>query len=315
MKQLLYIGFIMLLVLSSCKKEEYELIWTELDSPTTVRLNDVDVVDDNTILAVGGTRWERGEFVATYDGGTTWAADSIFNNILNDLSIKDNLMIAGYLGALLQYDSNASSWYLVRMAEQVELNSIAYHSPSNFTAVGGGSFDIGVLYHFDGLNVFPDSSLVDINHEMQDACYLNADEVIAVGYGAVFKSYDSGRTWEPKPVQGEFFLTVNFPSPTIGYAAGFTGTIIKTTDGGETWKKIRNGNRLATKREVFRDILFTSTEKGYLVGDEGVFWITEDGGDSWRTVDMPEVRLNAISYNDGLGYIVGDDGRIFKFED
>jgi len=310
------IGLITIVVFSTCGKEEYPIIWEELNSLTDVRLTDVEILNDNTIYIVGGTRWERGEFLATNDGGATWTTDSIYNNVLNELSIKEgNLITAGYWGALLLYEPNTASWNLTQLPEQVELHSIAYHSQNNFTAVGGGSFDIGVLYHFNGLNSQPDTSLTGLEHEMQDVCYLTADEVVAVGYGAVYKSYNKGKTWEPKPVQGEFFLTVDFPTSQIGYAAGFTGTIIKTTDGGETWKKLRNGNQVVTKRQVFRDILFTSEDKGYLVGDDGVFWITDDGGKSWKTVEMPETRLNAISLQGETGYIVGDDGRIFKFQD
>jgi len=317
MKWQLLIGFVAILALSSCKKEVYELIWTELESPTDVRLNDVEILNTNDIMVVGGTRWQRGEFLSSFDGGANWTVDSIYNNILNELVInQNNIMAVGYWGAVLQYETSNMSWNLRKMTEEVELHSIAAQSLTNYTAVGGGSFDIGVMYHFDGLNREPDSSKTGFAHEMQDVCYLNATEVIAVGYGAVFKSYDSGRTWEAKPIQGEFFLTVHFPSPTVGYAAGFTGTIIKTTDGGESWKKLRNGNQLTNKREVFRDVLFTSIDKGYLVGDDGVFWITDDGGNSWKTVDgLPEIRLNAIAFANDVGFIVGDDGRIFKFED
>lgn len=316
MKWHVLLGFVVLIVLSACKKEAYDIVWTTLESPTNVRLNDIVFTDALNGFACGGTRWERGEFLQTTDGGATWTTDSIFNNNLNELFIQNNtIMVAGYWGSLLQYNQNNTAWDLIRMPDQVELHAIAFQDQNNFIVVGGGSFDIGVIYHFDNLTSQPDSSFTDIKHELQDVCYLTATEAIAVGYGAVYKSYDSGRTWEAKPVQGEFFLTVNFPSPTIGYAAGFTGTIIKTTDGGETWKKLRNGNQITTKRQVFRDLQFTTVDKGYLVGDDGIFWITEDGGNSWKTVDMPEIRLNAVFVDNGTGYIVGDEGSIFKFED
>jgi len=318
MKWQLFIALMVFLVLAACNKDEYVLMWTELDSPSNSRLADVTFTDELNGYAVGGTRWQHGELLQTADGGATWTLDTILNNNLNEILIQDgNIMIAGYQGFLLQYDANLMARNVIQMSEKVELHSIAYDSQNNFVAIGGGSFDIGVIYHFNSLNTQPDTSFIDFPHEIQDVCYLTPNEVVAVGYGAVFKSYDGGRTWEAKPIQGEFFLTVNFPSPSIGYAAGFTGTIIKTTDGGESWEKLRNGNRLTTKRHVFRDILFTSNDKGYLIGDEGVFWITEDGGDSWKTVDLPDTRLNAIFYNSDYdtGYIVGDEGRIFKFED
>ena len=57
-------------------------------------------------------------------------------------------------------------------------------------------------------------------------------------------------------------------------------------------------------------------EKGYLVGDRGTFWRTLNGGNSWQRVkDFPKVDLYDVYVIHNTGYIVGESGRIFRFED
>jgi photosystem II stability/assembly factor-like uncharacterized protein len=39
----------------------------------------------------------------------------------------------------------------------------------------------------------------------------------------------------------EFFSSIAFPSKSVGYVVGRTGTILKTEDAGASWKRLRNG--------------------------------------------------------------------------
>ncbi len=306
------------LLFSACKKETYPLVWSELTTPTTANLNDIQFTDENTGYVAGGIKWQHGELLTTADAGQTWTSDTLSNNLLNSFSILNNQYhhLTGFNGRFLSKDQTVSPYWVSKfLPSNTELHAITYYDQNNGIAVGGGSFQIGIIYRFSTIDGQVDVQKEDVNHEMRDVCFINANEAIAVGYGAVFKTYDAGRTWEPKPIVGEFFLTVHFPTPLIGYAAGLTGTIIKTTDGGETWEKLRNGNKVFTKRKTIRDLYFTDQDKGYLVGDGGLLWITENGGNDWKRVALPEIQLNSIHVVDGIGHIAGENGRIFKFID
>jgi len=68
--------------------------------------------------------------------------------------------------------------------------------------------------------------------------------------------------------------------------------------------------------EKFRDLWFKNENEGYIVGDGGLFWWTDDGGDSWKIVeDTPDVTFYRIFYQNGTGFIAGEEGKIYRFVD
>lgn len=73
---------------------------------------------------------------------------------------------------------------------------------------------------------------------------------------------------------------VHFVSPTVGYAGGTAGTILKTTDAGLTWSTVRSGDTLD-----IRSIDFWDADNGRAVSLNGVVLGTSDGGDTWSTVN------------------------------
>lgn len=68
--------------------------------------------------------------------------------------------------------------------------------------------------------------------------------LIAVGErGHIVLSDDQGTTWRQASVPVATLLTaVDFVNDSTGWAVGHGGTILKTTDGGETWKKQFDGH-------------------------------------------------------------------------
>jgi len=139
---------------------------------------------------------------------------------------------------------------------------------------------------------------------------------VAVGGKNFEYGVDGGLTWQPNSIQGDFFFALDFPTSEVGYAVGRSGTIIKTANGGEDWKKLRNGNNLFVSNEKFRDVWFKTEDEGYIIGDNGLFWQTEDGGDSWKIAeDTPNVTFNRIFYQNGTGYIACNEGKIYRFTD
>ncbi len=307
-----------LFFLSSCKKDRLALLVVEQHTPTQASVHDIVVIDENTSYAVGGVRWEHGEYLQTHDGGTTWLSDTLANSELNNLSFPNNNhgYIVGFRTKYFHKDfSSTNNWEFKQLDTQEALHGVAFYDENLGIAVGGGSFHTGLIFRFNNSNGIPDTLIYPIEHEMRDVCFLDANTAIAVGYGIVLKSTDGGLNWTPNAIDGDFFYSVHFPNALVGYSIGFTGAIIKTTDGGESWKKLRNGNKLFTSREKFRDVFFTTPDIGYIVGDKGLFWKTEDGADSWKIIEMPEVDLNAIHVRNGKGHIAADDGRIFVFED
>ncbi|MCU0454441.1 MAG: YCF48-related protein [Bacteroidetes bacterium] len=69
---------------------------------------------------------------------------------------------------------------------------------------------------------------------------------------------------------------VHFVSPTIGWAVGASGTIIKTTDGGTSWQPQVSG----TSTFLYK-VRFVDASTGWVTGSGGLLLKTTDGGGTW----------------------------------
>ena len=154
------------------------------------------------------------------------------------------------------------------------------------------------------------------DNELSAVCYSDANTIHVAGYGIILRSTDGGLSWVISETKGDFYRSVYFPTSTIGYIAGYSGSILKTTNAGETWTKLIDGDKITVKNRPFRSVYFVNTEKGYLVGDKGTFWRTNDGGNNWQIVkNFPNVDFYDVYVIENTGYIVGENGRIFRFEE
>jgi photosystem II stability/assembly factor-like uncharacterized protein len=100
---------------------------------------------------------------------------------------------------------------------------------------------------------------------------------------------------------------IKFPSKNIGFAVGALGTIVKTTDGGDTWKLIYNN-----KSSQLESLFCLDTNKVYIVGN-GIYK-SNDGGQTWISKSIgTNNNLHSIFFVDSIvGYAVGESGLILK---
>jgi photosystem II stability/assembly factor-like uncharacterized protein len=172
--------------------------------------------------------------------------------------------------------------------------------------------------------------------------------------GAVYRTIDAGRHWEPIAPTTEIFTAVSFVSSQTGWIAGFAGRIERTDDGGRTWKQQRaeHGSEalnaifaiddrrawavgvrgivvhtedggatwtaIATGRnEGFWSVRFTSPDRGWIVGDSGVILHTTDAGVHWNRVNSgtSKALFGVAAIAPSLAIAVGQDGTIVRSED
>jgi len=100
---------------------------------------------------------------------------------------------------------------------------------------------------------------------------------------------------------------VAFVDAYSGWAIGWDGMILHTSDGGRSWSK-QNGN---TERDL-RDVWFASKYEGWIIGGGGVntdLLHTTDSGETWRKETQPVTGLaRKLDFIDGNnGWLAGLD--------
>lgn len=309
---LLFLG----LLFFSCRQEKTDLLWTAQVSGVDLPLRSIHFIDDQKGYIVGGNGFATGVQLSTENAGQTWQLDTLTGEQISSLGFSldgrgHNVGIKG----LFRSDDELSVWWFqgINIERPISpMNDIAFRSNNQGLIVGGAAFQDGYIMRL-GMD-YSLLSLDSFENEISAVTFSDDQTAHAVGYGMVLRSADGGLSWERNSVNSDFYRAVHFPSANVGYAVGYTGTILKTTDAGKSWEKLRNGDKIFVGDKPFRSVFFADEEKGFIVGDNGLFWLTSDGGEQWQEVrDFPDVDLHDVFFLNGNGYIVGDKGQVFHF--
>jgi photosystem II stability/assembly factor-like uncharacterized protein len=142
--------------------------------------------------------------------------------------------------------------------------------------------------------------------------------LVAVGQrGDILLSAD-GKKWQQVAVPADTTLNrVRFLDASHGWAVGYDGTVLGTTDGGKTWSLLQFD--AAWGRPYF-DVLFFDADNGLLAGANGTLKKTADGGKTWDPVssdvfaDNPNL-YNLVKLGDGSLLIAGERGFMARSTD
>ena len=114
-----------------------------------------------------------------------------------------------------------------------------------------------------------------------------------------------------------FFVDVNH-----GWIAGSNGTLLVTSDGGQTWQKAKK----FTGDNIW-DVYFSDTKNGWLLCERDIYSArsphsyllqTRDGGSNWERVEFSDSRDRIVRFfftKDGYGTAVGEGGAIWQMLD
>ena len=105
---------------------------------------------------------------------------------------------------------------------------------------------------------------------------------------------------------------VSFYTEKNGWACGRLGTIVHTSDGGESWIEQKSNTAF-----TLTSISFSDSSNGWAVGDGGIILHTSDGGKNWLKQKSPIDRyLMAVHFiNNQKGWVVGEGTSILYTED
>jgi photosystem II stability/assembly factor-like uncharacterized protein len=252
-------------------------------------LSDAYFLDANTGWAVG----DGGKILATQDGGATWAPQ--------DTPTRADLRAVWFINAnrgwavgseetILSTTNGGHTW-------RVQNNNPG--SPAGFNAInmvddryGWAAGDAGMLVDTENGGqawIYEDSGT---SSDIYAIALTDIQTGWLVGNG-VFRRTIDGFEWTAMPlpsgVSNELH-GVAFTDALHGVAVGRNGTIVQTSNGGISWKKISAG----TAGPVFNTVVFPTPQVGWVVGSGGSIRRTDNAGASW-TVQTSPVTTDLVS--------------------
>ncbi len=176
-------------------------------------------------------------------------------------------------GDILRSADNGSSWNALRQGGTA-LNAVHFYDDNYGIAVGNNV----ILTTGDGgtswttLNVFVSAP--------NDVYMLGTGKALIVGDAGLIDLYEAGG--QPLQHYNISGVTANLnaiafdANRSTGFIAGDDGTILKTTDGGTTWKELQSGETANLNAVYMYD-----HRTVYAAGNGGVLLKTTDGGALW----------------------------------
>ena len=124
---------------------------------------------------------------------------------------------------------------------------------------------------------------------------------------------DGGLHWttESSPTT-QYLYSVYFSDANLGYAVGWHGTILKTSNAGSTWTA-----QTSHVTSPLLSVYFTAANTGYAVGGASSWYLilkTSDGGLTWATDSTGGTHVLRSVYftSANIGYAGGDNGLVLK---
>ncbi|TNE73601.1 T9SS type A sorting domain-containing protein [bacterium] len=111
----------------------------------------------------------------------------------------------------------------------------------------------------------------------------------------VLISLDNGETWESKltsQITYQFFYDTSFMSDSVFIISGMNGLkvpyLIKTYDGGNTWKELNTPEGASG----LNGVVFSDSLNGYVKDLDGLYFKTTNGGETWDSATLPANTYN-----------------------
>ena len=254
------------------------------------------ITDDDQVYYMGTT---GGGLWKTEDAGISWQ------------NISDGFFNTSSVGAVAVSESD-NNIVLVGMGESPVRGVMTSSGDGVYKSVDGGD-----TWTHLGLENTKHISQVRIHPSDPDIIYVSAQGSPYAGTEdrGIYRTYDGGKNWEKvlyvDANSGAVDLAMDYNNPRILYAAfwdhqrlpwyvrsgGEGSGIWKSTDGGDTWKKLNQGLPKSVMGKIGVTVSRANPKLVYAIieSEEGGLYRSDDAGESWRLVNDERV-LRARSW-------------------
>lgn len=209
--------------------------WTPQENKQPAALLKVAVIDANKACAVG----EHGVVLCTADGGTTWKLSKFEDFVFFDIAFTDpnNGWAVGEFATTLHTANGGQTWTVQNGAKRTisadPYFAIGFLDAKNGLVTGLNGIDEVTT---DGGKTWKAGTMQGDNHSMYAAVRPpSTDDLYLGGADGSIAVYQQGKA-TPVPTDTSNSITSLAFSPKYDMAVGIAGTILKSDDGGKSWK-------------------------------------------------------------------------------
>ncbi|MBL7129660.1 MAG: T9SS type A sorting domain-containing protein [Ignavibacteria bacterium] len=248
--------------------------WFSQSVDSAIHLNDVDLFDVNTGMAVG---WTTDSAVILYMiiQNEGWERDTEVQEPCQTRSLVYinvyTATVVGDSGTIIKTTNGGTNWFSQTSGTTNDLRGVSFTDVNTGTVVGQNGTIIKTTN--GGTNWIPQTS--ETTNDLNGVSFFEANTGFAVGdSGTIIRTTNSGTNWIPQySGTTNILVGVSFTDANNGTAVGTNGTIIRTTNSGTNWVLQPSG----TTNDLF-GVSFTNANTGTVVGAEGIILRTINGG-------------------------------------
>ena len=263
--------------------------WQEQTNPATRKFFDVTCVDTMHAWTCG----ILGEIMCTTNGGQGWAVQAgnlaKYATRIEFYDVNFGWVSCGD-GTIGRTTNGGGYWEQVftTFPNLPEFYGVSFTSPTDVWMVAGwpDTLETGqgwIVHSVDGGTIWDSVFQCSDYSDYLNVRFLDAQTGIVVGgddqtYNPIIlKTTDGGVSWNsiPAPANAYYLRAVDFIGNN-GWAVGRFGSIIHTSDGGDTWIFQNN-----PATQTLFDVDFADVQHGLACG-YGIVLYTTDGGQTWN---------------------------------
>ena len=281
------------------------------------------------------------KILKTEDGGKSWItkldlARAEEKYYLYNLFFIDELTgwLGGANGAILKTEDGGENWnYFFSPTDDYPVRNIQFFDQDTGYISSGeiyesylwypddSSYSFGkILKTTDGGQswqpIFEDTVMI------HDFYFLSQDTGWAVGRSVwttngqnyykdyILYTYDGGDSWHQGICEHDSITPplkcIYFKDYNTGFAGGYYGEMVKSTDGGKNWTKLNIAQRYVHR---MNKIIFSDNANGFIFGSNGAIWQSKNGGNSWENYDskfIEGVITDVYFINPDTGWFIHD---------
>lgn len=264
--------------------------WRSIQSGGTGATHGLDAADPLRAWAAN----DGGEVLYTVNGGVRWqrVAVSGFDNYgsVQDVDFFDAALgwavgrhefFGGGTGRIVRSTDGGRNWTVQHSVQGAYMEAVEVLGAQTVLALG--QIPLGARFILRTTNA--GLSWTDVSPSQavfMDADFVDATTGWVVG-GRIYKSTNGGQSWVLQFTPADLLYSVSFSDPLNGWAVGWGPTLLRTTDGGQTWFP-QSAN---APTNVLFAVQAITADEAWIAGGDGFVARTIDGGASWQPESLP----------------------------